>query len=342
MLNTLVQLGIGDYMAARLRKHGVDLSDQTRNQRLAQEGSLTNALATLDLSSASDTIASSLVESLLPYEWWDFLRAFRSGKASTEDGIVRLEKFSSMGNGFTFPLESLIFYSLAEACCNPEDHRTISVYGDDIIVPSYAVPVLVKVLTSCGFLVNVDKSYFDGPFRESCGKDYLSGIDVRPSYLKDSLSGQTCFVLHNFYVRTGQPEPASMLLDLLDESLRIFGPDGFGDGHLLGEHILKPLNRNRGWGGFTFETFTYKKRKAFYKLGADYVFPAYSIYVKGDSPPLMDFHRFPKFFRQTSKSGSIRPDLISSAYEQWNGRVLLADTLPGVSGYKRIKIYVHG
>lgn len=341
MLNTLVQLGIGDYMAARLRKHGVDLTDQTRNQRLAREGSLTNALATLDLSSASDTIASSFVESMLPYEWWDFLRACRSGKAKTVDGEMRLEKFSSMGNGFTFPLESLIFYSLAEACCEPQDHNFISVYGDDIIVPSYAAPLLVKVLTSCGFLVNKDKSFFDGPFRESCGKDYLSGVDVRPSYLKGALSGQTCFVLHNFYVRTGQPEPAALLLEYLDESLRIFGPDGYGDGHLLGDHTLTPFGRERGWGGYTFETFTYKQRKAFYRLGADYVFPAYSIYVKGDNPPIVDAARFPKF-RSKHSHGLIRPDLVSSRYDLKDGRLMLTDTLPGVKGYKRIKIYIHG
>jgi hypothetical protein len=56
MLNSMFQIGIGDYIARRLRVFGIDISDQTRNQNLALEGSISNALATLDLSSASDTI----------------------------------------------------------------------------------------------------------------------------------------------------------------------------------------------------------------------------------------------------------------------------------------------
>lgn len=353
MLNQMVQLGIGSYISSQLAKEGVDTTDQTRNQRLAKEGSLTGELATLDLSSASDTIASGLVESLFPLEWWDFLRSIRTGVSSSPDGIIRLEKFSSMGNGFTFPLETLLFYSLAEACCDPRDHRSVSVYGDDVIVPVYAVPLLIKVFTCCGFLINAKKSYFSGPFRESCGKDYLSGIDVRPCYIKGALSGQTCFVLHNFYVRSGQPEPAVLLLQFLDESLKLWGPDGYGDGHLIGDYSPMPKGRKDGWGGYTFETYTYKHRKAFYKLGADYVFPAYSIYMKEersrDHPPLFpkeareSFHKFPIGFLRSSRTrGSFRPDRLDSTYERYNGKVSLVDTLPGVEGYKRIKIYTLG
>lgn len=340
MLNSMVQLGIGTYMARRLAREGVDITDQSLNQRLAREGSLTGALATLDLSSASDTISSGLVESLLPYEWWDFLRACRTGVSTSPDGVIRLEKFSSMGNGFTFPLETLIFYSLAYACCEPEDHRMVNAYGDDIIVPTYAVPLLRKVLTCCGFLVNAKKSYDSGPFRESCGKDYFRGSDVRPCYIKDALSGQTCFVLYNFYVRTGQPEPASLLLQFIDESLRIWGPDGYGDGHLIGDWTPKPKGREDGWGGFTFETYTYKPNRAFYKLGADHVFPSYSIYTK-DSGGDPEFVTEPlsRFLRRRKHHGLIRPERSDSVYQRKDGRWFLADTLPGYQGYKRIKVY---
>jgi hypothetical protein len=363
MLNQLVQLGIGDFMAKRLRHVGIDIRDQSRNQNLAKVGSITGALATLDLSSASDTVASGLVESLLPLEWWDFLRLIRTGESSSPEGDMKLQKFSSMGNGFTFPLETLIFYSLAQACCEPSDFSQVSVYGDDIIVPTYAYPLLVKVLTSCGFLVNSAKSFSDGPFRESCGKDYFSGIDVRPCYIKDTLSGQSCFVLHNFYVRTEQPEPANLVLKAIDESLRLWGPDGYGDGHLLGDFVKKPLRREDGWGGYTFETFTYKRRKAFYKLGADYVYPAYSIYVKDDVQKMSSedgFYDESKDIREDVRNsfaeggrvlrgsphirshGVFRPDRADAVYAMHNGRKYLVDTLPGVDGYKRIKIYVLG
>jgi len=339
MLNSLVQLGIGDYMAERLRKSGVDISDQTRNQRLALEGSITGALATLDLSSASDTIACGLVESLLPFEWWDFLRAFRTGNSHSPDGMMRLEKFSSMGNGFTFPLETLIFYSLALASCEDSDFHSVSVYGDDIIVPTYATELITKVLHCCGFVVNEKKSFSSGPFRESCGKDYYSGIDVRPYYCKAALSGQSCFVLHNFYVRHEQPEPSAIVLSFIDESLRIWGPDGYGDGHLLGEHQLVPAGRDRGWGGCTFETYTYKTRRAFYRLGADYVYPSYSIYMKGDSSESSRIFDATSWRLRRRSHGAIRPDRIDAVYQNKTGRVELVDTLPGVDGYKRVKIY---
>lgn len=348
-LNTLVQLGIGDYIAGRLRVEGVDIRDQTRNQRLAKEGSLTGALATLDLSSASDTISCGLVESLLPYEWWDFLRSARTGESSSPGGDFRLEKFSSMGNGFTFALETLIFYSLAISCCERSESHHVSAYGDDLIVPTHRAPLLMEVLASCGFLVNPDKTFISGNFRESCGKDYFSGTDVRPCYIKASLSAADIFVLHNFYIRANSPtEPSDILLEYLDESLKIWGPDGFGDGHLLGDYAKRPHNRELGWSGYTFDTFTYKARKAFYKLGADHVFPSYSIYMKetpADSwaPRSKGESLDSRSSRGKARSwvhGVARPEVSASEYCRKNGREYLVDILPGVDGYKRIKVYV--
>lgn len=352
MLNSMVQLGVGEYIAKRLRREGIDITDQSRNQRLAMSGSITGDLATLDLSSASDTVSSKLCESLLPLDWFLFLSKFRTGMGVGPDGPVRLEKFSSMGNGFTFPLETLIFYALARGCVDDADHPSVSVYGDDIIVPTYAYDLLVKVLHCAGFLVNRRKSFSRGPFRESCGKDYYAGTDIRPCYLKGPLSGESCFVLHNFYVRTGQPEFASIIRELLDESLSIFGPDGYGDGHLIGDFDPKPCGRDKGWSGFTFETYTWKARKVFYKrpLSADYVFPAYSIYVKGGDASLVPVDHEQSIvqqpfgaravLRKSQSSGSIRPERSDSEYKIVDGRAHLVDTLPGVDGYKRIKVYI--
>jgi len=342
LLDTFVQLGIGDFMSDRLRLAGVDLRDQTLNQRLAREGSITGALATLDLSSASDTIACGLVESLLPFDWWDFLRSFRSSGTITDKGRIILQSFASMGNGFTFPLETLIFYSLAHSCVQSLglDCSKIAVYGDDIIVPVEGVSLLIECLTACGFVVNKSKSFWNGTYRESCGKDYVSGIDVRPCFIKDTLSGHQWFVLHNYYVRTNQPEPAEIVLTMIDESLALWGPDGYGDGHLIGDYDPCPFNRHLGWGGFTFETYTYKSRRAFYALGADYVYPSYSIYMKGDG------HSSDSLFREKLRKrdvhGVLRPERSDSEYIGHSGRTVLRDTLPGVDGYKRIKIYTLG
>lgn len=338
VLNSMVQLGIGAYMADRLRMIGIDIRDQTRNQKLACEGSITGALATLDLKSASGLIACGFVESMLPLEWWSFLRCLRTGTCTTPAGDpLKLEQFSSMGNGFTFPLQTLLFYALCKSCAEFENAEgAVSVYGDDLIVPVSCVPLLLEVLNSCGFWVNEKKSFWSGPFRESCGKDYLSGIDVRPLYISGPLSGADVFRMHNFYARKGHPGACDYLLNLLSEQVQIFGPDGFGDGHLLGTWYPDPLRREDGWCGVTFETYTRKSIQAFYRLGADYVYPAYSIYVREDVS--IDF---PKPLKWGRGHGTLRPSLGVSGYNR-DGK--LVDALPGFKGYKRIKIYTlsHG
>jgi hypothetical protein len=84
-----------------------------------------------------------------------------------------------MGNGFTFELESLLFYALCSAVTN-----NVSVYGDDIIVPTSSVEEVINLLNDCGFELNLSKSYFTGYFRESCGADSVCGVDVTPVYLR--------------------------------------------------------------------------------------------------------------------------------------------------------------
>lgn len=54
--NSYAQLGVGSFIASRLKRFGVDLHDQTRNQALARDAYNWN-LATLDLSSASDLMS---------------------------------------------------------------------------------------------------------------------------------------------------------------------------------------------------------------------------------------------------------------------------------------------
>jgi hypothetical protein len=362
MLNSMVQLATGDHIASRLRKVGVDLRDQTLNQRLALRGSVQGDLATLDLSSASDTVSCGLVESLLPFDWWDFLRAQRSSYSLIEQNgekeRIRLEKFSTMGNGFTFALESLIFYALASACAEETVGTSqwgVSVYGDDIIVPVQAYSLLVEVLTACGFIVNEKKSFSSGPFRESCGKDYFSGTLVRPVFQKTALDAQSLFKLHNFFVRLYDFESTSIIIAFISEELAIYGPDGYGDGHLLewdpfwvsrlGRRFVPvPHGRDRGWGGYTFETYTWRSRRAFRRLVGTYVYPQYSVYLSGgDEYPgnasfrrsIPDRSRHELFVRRISPHGSIRPDRQLSAYKGG----LLQETLSGFEGYRRIKIY---
>lgn len=120
LLNGFVQNGIGDWLTKRLQVFGIDLLDQSHNQRLARKGSMPDrhprgSWCTIDLEMASDTISIEVVRLLLPPEWFTFLSNVRV-PTYTLDGQVRdYHKFSAMGNGFTFPLESLIFAALCHA-----------------------------------------------------------------------------------------------------------------------------------------------------------------------------------------------------------------------------------
>ncbi len=257
LLNGFVQLGIGGYLKERLRIHAKqDLTDQVRNQELAQYGSISGSLATIDLSSASDTLAFSVVFDLLPEEWVDLLASFRTGHFEYGGREYELEKFSSMGNGYTFELESLIFWALASACTelSGEDQSNVSVYGDDIIVPVKAVDLLMASLTWCGFNLNREKSYWTGSFRESCGTDWLDGESVRPSFKKDRITPQWLAVFHN--AKFGSPL-SRIAASFIPKDLRLYGPPGYGDGHLLGlwKQRKSRVVRRRGWAGCHFSTF---------------------------------------------------------------------------------------
>lgn len=184
-LNMYLQRGYGSVIRRNLKRVGINLNDQSRNQRLAREGSRYNSLATLDLSSASDSISYELVNCLLPEIWFTNLDCVRSHVTVIDGEVHRNEMFSSMGNGFTFELESLLFYAIARTVAYHEGVKgVISVYGDDIIVPKEIAHKLVSVMEFLGFQVNPDKSFIEGPFRESCGGHYYLGEDVTPFYVK--------------------------------------------------------------------------------------------------------------------------------------------------------------
>lgn len=191
-INVFYQLGVGQVIRRRLSRSGINLNEgQDIHRRLAREASSAGHLATLDLSNASDTICRNLVRLLLPPRWFSLLDLLRSKKTLFREEWHLLEKFSSMGNGFTFELETLIFLALTVACYEDGEKligSQILAFGDDIICPTKGVERVIAVLSFCGLTVNREKSSVDGPFRESCGGDYFNGVDVRPFFLKESPS----------------------------------------------------------------------------------------------------------------------------------------------------------
>jgi hypothetical protein len=275
-MNIYVQKGIGGVIRNRLRAIGVNLDDQTKNQRLAKVGSISGRLATIDLSMASDCVSRSLVEKLIRSDWLKALGQCRSPFGVLPSGEkIFYQKFSSMGNGNTFELETLIFVSLAFAYARThgEEVDRISVYGDDIIVPSTMADGFCGLLAECGFTPNSKKSYWTGPFRESCGKHYYSGYDITPFYVKEYDRGLlSLFKIHNqlwrYVDRCDWMDPGRRrALSEVCRWLRNYAPaewrkplivDGFGDGAFVGyfDEIcpIKEPKSKRGWDGYWFKT----------------------------------------------------------------------------------------
>jgi len=267
-INLWFQKSIGDMIGRRLLRFGVDLKDQSRNQHLAYLGSKTSELATVDFSSASDTISTAVVEELLPLRWFVVMDASRSKYGLLHGKTQRWEKFSSMGNGFTFPLESLIFYACAKACVEylHVDELPVSVFGDDVILPSSAMQLYTELVSFYGFRVNTKKSHHCGFFRESCGAHYYSGFDLKPVYFRTPLQRvESVYRLANAIRRLAFRQGSSLCCDVrfrtcwnrlvqqVPQGLRLRVPEGFGDGGFVCNFDEATPGRLRhGLEGFAF------------------------------------------------------------------------------------------
>lgn len=184
--NSWFQAGLGRYVSEiRLVKFNVNLRDQSANQRAAKRAYFTEE-CTVDKKMASDTAAVLCVMDLTPSDWFDAFMGLRSPAYKIGKEWRWNQKISSMGNGYTFPLESTIFYGIAYACCRVSGSATeeICVYGDDVVIPRTAFPLYKETLEAIGFVINMKKTKVSGRFFESCGKDYYLGQEVRPIYAK--------------------------------------------------------------------------------------------------------------------------------------------------------------
>jgi len=196
-LNMFFQQGLMTMMYDRMLVVGLDVSSlPSKHQLLALLSSISHENATIDWRSASDCVSIKLLEWQLPGKWFVAIDRVRSPNTSIRGEQVPLHMISSMGNAVTFPLETLVFWTIAhgtiltlDGSCSltPEwcDYKRVSVFGDDCIVPDYYAADFISACEYVGFEVNLDKTHL-GPdsFRESCGGDYLSGYSTRPFNLR--------------------------------------------------------------------------------------------------------------------------------------------------------------
>jgi hypothetical protein len=197
----------------------IRLRDQTRNRDLAEYGSYTGRLDTLDLSSASDSVSVDLVRAIFPRSWLIPMLATRNSQTLTPSGLLQIKKFAPMGSAVCFPTQCLIFASVciyaahlyshglpftASVPMSPNDVKhaieafsdtvmcatklePLAVYGDDIVCDFRLTGYVAAILERLGFSFNQDKS-FTGvqSFRESCGGFYVEGHDITPLYYRVS------------------------------------------------------------------------------------------------------------------------------------------------------------
>lgn len=206
--NMVLQLAAGQIVTDALRGIGLDITtQQAKNKQLAKAASIGGKGATLDEKSASDLVGCDLCELLFPEAFVKLLMRIRSPQIELPNGeVVQLNMISTMGNGFTFSLMTLIITALIYAvkCRLGKTRRPMfidwgdtAVYGDDIIVPADEAETLIHTLECAGFITNREKSFCEGPFRESCGGDYYEGYDVTPFYVKNLRNAADVYVALN-------------------------------------------------------------------------------------------------------------------------------------------------
>lgn len=160
---------------------------------MAKERSVFQNLATLDLSEASDRVSNLHVMALFS-RYPHLMVAIQDCRSTKADvpghGVVHLAKFASMGSALTFPMEAMVFLTVVFLGIKDELNRPLTVkdihsfidrvriYGDDIIIPVEYVQSVMNRLSLYGYKVNDRKSFWNGKFRESCGKEYYDGADV--------------------------------------------------------------------------------------------------------------------------------------------------------------------
>lgn len=250
--NLWLQKGIGSYLKRVLRdiglpdyrpdsqelfpgyiSKGIDAQKVHRSliRRCANEG-----FSTIDMSSASDTISFELIRRVFPADWFELLDDCRSQctKVPTLGGASEYrsqQKFSSMGNGCTFEVESLVFCALLSVHFGLTPGMDLWVFGDDVILPSRCFDEACSLLQLCGFIPNRRKSFKDGPFFESCG-GYIHGyLLIEPIRIKGEMDQPAeWYAFHNACYRQGfSRRSLRKIRDRIPRGLQFPGPEHLGD-----------------------------------------------------------------------------------------------------------------
>lgn len=261
-----VQCGIGDVLAASLAFNGYDVSTlPAHHAKLVISGSINELIATFDMKGGSENVYTNLGEYLLPSPLFKLCMSSRTNQVEVDGKRISYPNMATAGNGFCFPLETIIFLSLQMAVCDSMGlkprivrssskkdsirkivkngyHNLCSTFGDDVIIPTRFSSTFIEFFDKLGIVLNLDKSFYTGNFRESCGTHALEGRDINcfnskvvptmenTSEIKKFLNGIRRFGYDNNHSRWRHPALSDLWFGLLGTSFgepddRIRSPD---------------------------------------------------------------------------------------------------------------------
>jgi hypothetical protein len=232
------------------------------------EGSITGEWATIDLKSASDLLSLRMVEMVFANRplFLEGILGCRSPTVEVDGSPLPLRKFAGMGNATTFPVQSVVFASLAMAALLEGEKPTyrgvkrvsklVRVFGDDIIVPADKVHQVVAWITAAGLTVNRRKSFYSGNFRESCGVDAFAGVNVTPVYVRhhpgniprrDPSTLAHFVAASNHFWKEAYYETATLIQTWVEKALKKRLPYVKSGSGLLGWHTRQDHSEHHKW-----------------------------------------------------------------------------------------------
>lgn len=296
-LNMVIQKGVDWFITQRLALDGVVIPEMpVVNQRLAKIGSISGEFATLDQTSASDCTGVSMLDQALdPGLLKRTIFWSRCPVVSLPGGeMVETRMVSTMGNGFTFSLLTAIGVCAIKAAYDlmgikPLPGRNFGVFGDDICCLTVAAPFLSRMLGKLGYIVNQEKSYLVGRFRESCGHDYIDGHQVRGVYCKSAETESEIYSLINRLGRWSAhhgiplPNTITLLRSWLPKRILTVPISESDDAGLkVPFDMTRPKLDNRYW--FKYRLLAKKRKAARYRVVSD----EYPGHMLSDWPSVLD------------------------------------------------------
>lgn len=195
------QLQCSSALRECLLKEGIDITHQAV---LNGAACALRAQATIDFRNASNSNWLKPIEQMWPRRVVKDLKRFRSEHfivpGEQGDSYEMFNMLSPMGNGFTFEVMTMTILAIAR-----QFDETAFVFGDDLIVNRSVAGPVTTFMKKLGWVVNDDKTFVDGNFRESCGSFWdvrtqtrLVSFDfTRPRHLYDVtvLANKLCCIL---------------------------------------------------------------------------------------------------------------------------------------------------